>query len=404
MKILYITSDGFDTPSPNNQMAEVMLNDFLDSGCQVHLIQSHRTGRFEDIPRSLQNKTGFTCDVVKRKVFDRNRFIKRYLNDVLYAFSAMKNWLKVKDADVVYLQSNPTILYPMLLLKLFKKLPILYCIYDVWPGHAYDIGVVKSKLLYNAFRLLNKPCYKLADAISVMSEDMKKTVIGEGAQAEKVHVVYPWYDVNTAREIAPEENRFISKFNIDQSKFYVQFAGTIGYVFNCETIIDLAKRLKVEKNIVIQIVGDGNVKEQFVNDVKAQGLDNIEIYPLQPVELVPDVYSTGNVCIIPLRNGVIYNGVPSKAPILMACNRVIVNSVDINSEYARTFTENNIGVAVNIGDGEALAEKIKELYYSPDKREALAKNAKSYAQKHFSSTLNTKKFIDIFYKIAEEKK
>lgn len=404
MKILYITSDGFDTPSPNNQMAEVMLKDFLDSGCEVHLIQSHRTGKFPDIPKSLEEKKGFAFDIVKRKVFDRNKFVKRYLNDVLYAFSAMKYWIKVKDADVIYLQSNPTILFPMLLLKLFKRLPLLYCIYDVWPGHAYDIGVVKSKLLYNIFRFLNKPCYKMADAITVMSEDMKKTVIKEGARKDKVHIVYPWYDVNTAREILPEENRFISKFNIPQDKFYVQFAGTIGYVFNCETVIELAKRLKDEKDIVIQIVGDGNVKERFVAEIKAQGLDNIEVYPLQPVELVPDVYSAGSVCIIPLRKGVIYNGVPSKAPILMACNRVVVSSVDIDSEYARMFTENNIGVAVNINAYDTLAEKIKQLYYLPEERQKIAMKAKKYAEQNFSSNENTKKFIDIFYKIAEEKK
>ena len=42
MKILYITAEGFDTPNPNNQMAEVMINDFLDHGFQVHLIQSRR--------------------------------------------------------------------------------------------------------------------------------------------------------------------------------------------------------------------------------------------------------------------------------------------------------------------------------------------------------------------------
>lgn len=44
MKILFITAEGFDTPNPNNQMAEVMINDFLDRGYQVHLIQSHRKG------------------------------------------------------------------------------------------------------------------------------------------------------------------------------------------------------------------------------------------------------------------------------------------------------------------------------------------------------------------------
>ena len=113
MKILYITSDGFDTPSPNNQMAEVMINDFLADGFEVHLIQSKRKGEFPEIPDSLQRKDGFTCDVVERKVFDRNKFVKRYLDDARYAFSAMRRWLKVKDADVVYLQSNPTVIFPM---------------------------------------------------------------------------------------------------------------------------------------------------------------------------------------------------------------------------------------------------------------------------------------------------
>lgn len=403
MKILYITSDGFDTPSPNNQMAEVMINDFLENGYEVHLIQSRRTRKFPDIPSSLKGKSGFSCDIVDRKVFDRNKFITRYINDVLYAFSAMKRWCRVKDADVVYLQSNPTILFPMLLLKIFKRLPILYCIYDVWPGHAYDIGVVKSKLLYNIFRLLNKPCYKMADAISVMSEDMRSTVISEGASAKKVHIVSPWYDEKTTQEILPEDNKFIKKFNIPQDKFYVQFAGTIGYVFDCETVIEVAKRLSNEKNIVLQIVGDGNVKPQFERKIKEAGLQNIQLYPLQPVELVPDVYSAGNVCLIPLRNGVIFNGVPSKAPILMACKRVVLNSVNIDSHYAHMFTDNNIGFCADIGDYDVLAKKIIELYNSPAELKKTADNAYRYALEHFSSSSNTQKYMDIFNKIGERK-
>ena len=403
MKILYITSDGFDTPSPNNQMAEVMINDFLADGFEVHLIQSKRKGEFPEIPDSLQRKDGFTCDVVERKVFDRNKFVKRYLDDARYAFSAMKRWLRVKDADVVYLQSNPTVIFPMVLLKLFKRKPVLYCIYDVWPGHAYDIGVVKSKLLYNIFKLLNKPCYMMADAISVMSEDMKKTVIKEGAKEEKVHIVYPWYDVKTAREIKPEENRFIAKYNIPLDKFYVQFAGTIGYVFDYETVIKLAKRLQDEEDIVIQIVGDGNVKKKFLDEIEKQGIKNIEVYPLQPIELVPDVYSAGNLCLIPLCKGVIENGVPSKAPILMACRRVIINSTDINSSYAKMFTENEIGVCVGIGDIDSLSAEIKRLYKSPEEINRLANNANEYCKKHFSSDVNTRKYMDIFQKLGKKK-
>jgi colanic acid biosynthesis glycosyl transferase WcaI len=126
MKILFITPDGFDTPSPNNQMAETMMRVFCESGHHVHLIQSHRKGINPDIPESLKSLPNFTCDTVVRKIVDKTKFVKRYLNDFYYAFQAMKYWRKVKDADVIYLQSNPTIIYPMLLLRLFKrKVPIV---------------------------------------------------------------------------------------------------------------------------------------------------------------------------------------------------------------------------------------------------------------------------------------
>lgn len=42
MKLLFITTEGFDTPGPNNQMAMVMINDFIDAGYEVHLVQSRR--------------------------------------------------------------------------------------------------------------------------------------------------------------------------------------------------------------------------------------------------------------------------------------------------------------------------------------------------------------------------
>lgn len=400
MKILYITAEGFDTPNPNNQMAEVMIGDFLSNGYQVHLIQSRRKKVNPDIPSSLAGREGFTCDTIERKVVDKTNFIRRYLNDVRYAFSAMRRWMKVKDADIVYLQSNPTILYPMLLLRVFRRKPIVYSIYDVFPGHAYDIGVIGSRFVYNVLRILQKPCYKMAAAITVLSEDMKKKVVLQGAKAERVFVVPAWFDVQTVREVPVEENRFIQKYYIPTDKFYVQFAGSVGYVFNYKTVLELAERLREYKDIVVQIVGDGNVKDAFVSESKQRGLDNITFYPLQPVELVPDVYSACNVCIIPLQKGVIGNGVPSKAPILMACRRVIVNSVETDSEYAQMYAQHDMGVAVDINDYDGLAAAVIHLYEHPEDVARMADNAYAFGQENYSSTLSTGKLMRIFDRVG----
>lgn len=400
MKILYITAEGFDTPNPNNQMAEVMIRDFLQNRHSVHLVQSHRKGVNPDIPKSLEGDPNLTVDTVVRKAVDKTNFIKRYLNDVKYAFSAMKYWKKVKDADVIYLQSNPTIIYPMLLLRLFmRRVPIVYSIYDVFPGHAYDIGVINSKLIYNIMRIMQKPCYRMATAITVLSEDMKVKVVEQGAKPDAVYVVPAWYDVSTTREITNEENRFLQKYNLTKEKFCVQFAGTIGFVFNYKTVIELAKRLKEHTDIEIQIIGDGNVKKEFVAEAEALELTNISFYPLQPIEIVPDVYSACDICIIPLKKGVIGNGVPSKAPILMACKRVIVNSVEIESDYAKMYAEHNMGIAVDIFDYDGLANAIIELKNSPERLKDMAENAYNYGKENYSSDASTAKLMDIFERV-----
>lgn len=398
MKILFITAEGFDTPNPDNQMAETMINGFLDAGHSVHLIQSHRCGINPDVPESLADRQNFSCDIVVRKVVDKSKFIRRYLNDFHYAFQSMKYWRKVKDADVIYLQSNPTIIYPMLLLKAFKHIPIAYSIYDVFPGHANSIGVIKSKLLFNMLRILQKPCYRIADVILVLSEDMKQKVIEQGANGDRVHIVPAWYDVSNTREIPWEENRFVKKYGIDHDHFYVQFAGTIGYIFDYEAVLELAKRLIDTPQIVIQIIGDGAVKDKFVSEAKKQQLDNIVFYPLQPVDLVPDVYSTCDVCIIPLKKGVIGNGVPSKAPILMACNRVIVNSVEVDSQYAQMFKDNEMGFSVDNSDYDGFANAIRTLYLSPDEKLEMAKNANQFGKEQYSSD----KSIALLIKILEQ--
>jgi colanic acid biosynthesis glycosyl transferase WcaI len=403
MKILFITAEGFDTPNPNNQMAETMIRGFCEAGHSVHLIQSHRKGINPDIPVSLQSLDNLTCDTIVRKVVDKTSFVKRYLNDLHYAFQAKKRWKKIKDIDVIYLQSNPTIIYPMLLLRLYRrKTPIVYSIYDVFPGHAYDIGVIKNKLIYNILRIIQKPCYKMPSAIVVLGEDMKTKVVEQGAKEEKVFVVEAWYDVTNMREVPKNQNRFLVKYKIPSDKFYVQFAGTIGYVFNYNTIIELAKRLLHHNDIIIQIIGDGNVKEKFKNKAEEQGLVNIEFYPLQPVELVPDVYSACDVCIIPLQKGVIGNGIPSKAPLLMACHKVIINSVE-DSCYSRMFEQHNMGISVNIEDYEALANAVLLLKDSPERLVEMGKNAYDFGMKNYASDKSIQKLLDIFESVKTKK-
>lgn len=91
MKILFITAVGFDTPNPNNQMAEIMLNDFLDAGHEVHLIQSSNRKIFPQIPESLKIGNFFPATPSKEKILTELILLEDILTNFIIRFNRLND-------------------------------------------------------------------------------------------------------------------------------------------------------------------------------------------------------------------------------------------------------------------------------------------------------------------------
>lgn len=403
MKVLIQWAGGFDTPGPSNHLLKSLIEDLISAGINVHLIQGSIKKIGEEIPSDFKNLKGFTFNTLDRKDIAKSNFAKRYLEEIHYVLRSARYWKRVDGIDVVFIRSSPTSLYGILLAKLFFKKQVLYGVQDMWPGSAVNSGVLKNKLVANFFYALQKIAYKFSDTITVISKDMKTKVLEQGVPEEKVYPIVNWFDDRTVHEVPWEENRFVKKYDLDKDKFYVQYAGTMGYVFDYKMVLNVAANLKSYKDIEFHMIGQGSQKDSFINDAKIQGLDNIKFFPLEPQHMVSDVYSACSVCLIPLKRGIIGNSVPSKAGLLMACNRAIVNSVDEDSDYYRMFNDNEIGISASNNDPEAVVDAILELYNNKEKRELYAKNGQEFGRNYYARSVNTKKFIELFDYMMKEK-
>jgi len=373
----------------------------LESGFKVTLIQSRRTKINDDLPDTLKSKPHLNVKIVDRKIIEKKSFIQRYLEEVTYVFRCYKIWKKMKDVDAVFVQSSPTVFFSIILIKLFLKKPILYSVQDMWPGSAVNSGVLSNKFIASIFYKIQKLAYKNSDVLTVISEDMKTKVAEQGVSKEKIYPIVNWFDDRTVHEVSWENNRFVEKYNLFRDKFYVQYAGTMGYVFDYRMVLDVAELLKQYKEIKFQMIGQGSQKDAFIKEKEKRGLDNINFYPLEPQNMVSDVYSACSICLIPLKKGIIGNSVPSKAGLLMGCNRTIVNSVDSDSSYYRMFHENNMGLSAPNDDPKAVAFAIFDLYSDKEKREHFAKNGHEFGKQYYSRSINTKKFIELFEKMVK---
>lgn len=402
-KILFLCTEGFDTPGPSNHLICSLIEDLLEANFKISLIQSRRNKLKDDLPKELKNKVNFISYSINRKKIPKQFFVRRYLEEAIYAFRCFKVWRRMKDIDAVFVQSCPTAVFSIILIRLFLKKPILYSIQDVWPGSAVNSGVLSVKWIAKMFYFIQKAAYKMSDVLTVISEDMKQKLVEQNVPAEKIVKIVNWFNDRAVHEVDWENNQFVKKYKIEKDKFYVQYAGTMGYVFDFKMVLDVAERLKKYNDIVFHMIGNGSQKADFMKETEMRNLNNIVFYPLQSQNLVSHVYSSCSICLIPLKKGIIGNSVPSKAGLLMACNRVIVNSVDEDSDWYRMFHEREIGIAVSNDYPNGVARAILDLYKNKDKRERLAKRGYNFGQKYFSRSLNTKKFIGLFEMIIEER-
>jgi len=401
MKVLIYMGGGFDTYGPSRHLYHALIEDLLLQGHTVHLIENHSTGNDPDAPDDLLAFNIFSFETVSSTPVEKRAFVKRYLTGVKYCFDSIPAFKKQKGFNVMMVQSCPWAPFAVSLAKKYVKIPTVWNIQDMFPGASIANGVMDKKWMQNLFYRFHKIAYRKADHISVISEDMKQKVIEQGVAPNRVTVVPDWYDDKSVKEIPWEENLFVKKYNMQKDIFYVQYAGTMGFNFDYRMVIKVAELLKDHKDIVFQMIGFGSQKDDFEKAAKEKNLDNIVFLPLEPQEMVSHVYSACSVCLIPLPRGVIGNSVPSKAGLLMACRRVIVNSVDEDSDYYQMFEREQIGVSASNTSPQAVADAILMMKNDSELREQYAENAKKFSLSFYSRTVNTQKHIKLLEALAK---
>lgn len=406
MKILLYMGGGFDTYGPSRHLYHALIEDLLAKGHAVHLIESHSTGNDPNVPAEFAANEHFSYQTVRTTPIAKRAFAKRYLTGVKYCFDCIPALKAQRDQgfDVMMVQSCPWAPFAVSFAKRYVKVPTIWNIQDMFPGASIANGVMDIKWMQKFFYAFQKIAYKKADHISVISDDMKRKVMEQGVAPEKITVIPDWYDDKSVREIPWDENRFVKKYDMKKDVFYVQYAGTMGFNFDYRMVLNVAERLKGEKNIVFQMIGFGSQKDVFEQAAKERGLDNIVFLPLEPQEMVPHVYSACSVCLIPLPKGVIGNSVPSKAGLLMACRRVIVTSADAGSEYNKMFERERIGIACATDDPEGVANGILQLRDDPALWAVYANNAQKYGRAVYTRTVNTGRYERLYQRVSEMKR
>lgn len=305
-----------------------------------------------------------------------------------------------KKYDVAFIDSTPPIQGLKLpIVRLLRKKPVVYNAQDLFPETLSGTGLAKQGgLLWKIGMWVSNVTFRNSDKIITISNDIKRSMVARGVPAEKIEVVYNWVDEKAVQPVAKEENPLFDEFELDRNKFTIVYAGNLGNAQNIGIVLDGAKELP---EVQFAVFGSGGLENDVRKRISDEGLTNVHLNPLQPVERVKFVYSLGDACIVSCKEGLGGSAMPSKSWSIMSCGRPVVASFD-EGELKEILENNNCGVFSHAGNVKEFVAAIKQLATNREQCEEMGKNARQFILDNLTKEVGAKKYVEIIKSVVKK--
>jgi len=290
-----------------------------------------------------------------------------------------------------------TIAIPAIFVKNIKKIPICFWVQDLWPESVSSGGNLKSWIFTRILNPLVKFIYSRTDRILVSSKGFIKSIEEKGINNNKIQYFPQW-----AEPIFNSGNKEIIEIpNVPKNSFKIMFAGNIGEAQDFSSILETAKKLKLNKKIHWIIVGGGR-KEKWVKEKinKYQLQDVFHMVGRFPLERMPSFYDYADTMLISLKKEYIFSlTVPAKAQSYLASGKPILAMID--GATATLINESKSGLACAAESPDQLAKNIlKMCSLNNDEINQMGVNAYNFSKKEFNRERLISNLEALFYKVS----
>jgi colanic acid biosynthesis glycosyl transferase WcaI len=328
--------------------------------------------------------------------------LKRIANYVSFACSALIYGLfGAKKIDVIYAYHPPlTTGLTAALLRLIKRVPVVYDIQDMWPDTLRATGMLNNE---RALGIVSKVCdwvYARLDHLVVLSPGFKRLLVKRGVPSSKITVIYNWAD----EQALAIKTALTDSALIDSSKFNVLFAGNMGKAQALDSVLKAALIVSnVNPNVQFVFIGGGIELDRLKQQALEMGLNNICFIPPVSMAEVGAYLEKADVLLVHLKADPLFEiTIPSKTQAYMSVGKPLLMAV--NGDAADLVRESGAGVVVPSQDEGALADAILELAKLPNAElVAMGERAAKFYAQQLSVEVGVGKFADIFRQIGAKK-
>lgn len=283
-----------------------------------------------------------------------------------------------------------------------RNVPFVFNIQDVFPDVAVELGVLKGPKVIGFFERMEKHLYGLADAVTVLSNDLADNVgqkVGDQHRS-KVRVIPNFVDTEAIAVTSPGDtsNSYRTEFGL-AGKLVVMYAGNVGFSQSLELALGAAESFVDRTDVVFVINGNGSARPDL--ERQAAHLPNVRFIDYQPVERLGEVLAAADVHLVPLKRGLAHSSVPSKFYSILAAARPVLASVDAGTELANLIDSTGCGVAVEPDDQTAFTAGLVALVESAEMRSHAGAAGRSFVETWISPFGVAEQYSALFSELIE---
>lgn len=308
-------------------------------------------------------------------------------------------WLDKKelprpDAIVVSSLSLLTVLSGVYLKRKYACL-LVFEVRDIWPLTITEEGGVSPKNPFVRFLAwVERLGYEKADVIIGTMPNLESHVRRVSCSTAPVYCIPMGIAPEQTGARQPLKANYIAHY-LSSPGMKVVHAGTIGITNALEVFFEAAEQLKDNPDIQFLLVGDGALKEQYIQQYGS--LPNVTFAPKVSKYQVQSVLEHCDVVYFSMFDSKVWDHGQSLNKVVdyMLSGKPVVASY---SGHASMINEAQCGVFVPAGDASALVEELQKLVLlRPEQREAMGIRGREWLLKNRPYSRLAEEFADAVF-------
>lgn len=366
-------------------LAKMLANDLNN---KVEIITSDfNHGRKENISKIGELK-GVTVTPIHESGYGKNVCLKRFISHMELAKNIKKYLSNRKKPDVCYC-AVPSLDVAKVVADYCKKNKIRFIldVQDLWPEAfkmVFNIPIL-SDLIFLPMQRRANYIYKQADEIVAVSETYANRAMKVNNKCKKATVVY----------LGTEKDTFdiYAQSSIDkEDEIIISYIGSMSNSYDLFSIIDAISCLKINKNIKLLAMGDGFLKEKFIEYAKEKNI-KAEFTGMLPYPKMLQRLVLSDIAVNPIRKGSAGSIINKVGDYAMA-GLPVINTQECE-EYRNLVDKYEMGFNCENGNIEEIMEKILYLLKNKQLRKKMGLNARKCGEEKFDRKKTYKEIYDV---------